>query len=326
MIVRLDLQRKSPNFHVLWYFYLTTSHGIPSSKSQVWHGCLHGQTFWGEARDLCWKLGRAIIQHVKKRVWQWKARPNSQHKSRIIFLQKIITNVNHTWMLGLANMSWTWNLGPHVNMPLVSHRIKYVTWKWRDNIDGKQSGSQVCILGLGVLKLPQVPPAWVPPPLLNATWRVPMCVVTIGSLTNPPHQLVRGLWCPCTPVNPSIEKVKNANSTLHINLFSSMSSLFGSTNNIKKSPNSSNGLDRIELSFTLWETCFTRIFFHPQSTSLPFMICAIRSTLQLGCIFTHANHHLGSKPYHVHVSLFILPVNNHNNQILHVFCYCDNKL
>ena len=29
-----------------WKLGLTTSHGVPSLKSQVWHGCLHGDTFW----------------------------------------------------------------------------------------------------------------------------------------------------------------------------------------------------------------------------------------------------------------------------------------
>ena len=29
-----------------WKLGLTTLHGVPSSKSPVWHGCLHGNTFW----------------------------------------------------------------------------------------------------------------------------------------------------------------------------------------------------------------------------------------------------------------------------------------
>ena len=40
---------------------LTTSHGVSSHESQVWHGCLPDNIFWrgGEARDLCWELGLA---------------------------------------------------------------------------------------------------------------------------------------------------------------------------------------------------------------------------------------------------------------------------
>ena len=29
-----------------WKLGLTASHGFPSPKSRLWHGCLHGNTFW----------------------------------------------------------------------------------------------------------------------------------------------------------------------------------------------------------------------------------------------------------------------------------------
>ena len=35
-----------------WKLGLTTSHGIPSSKSQVWHGCLHANIFWRRGKKL----------------------------------------------------------------------------------------------------------------------------------------------------------------------------------------------------------------------------------------------------------------------------------
>ena len=51
-----------------WKLGLTTSHGSQVLSPQVWHGCLHGNTFWR------WGLGLVLRVWVKQ-----KPRPNLQH-------------------------------------------------------------------------------------------------------------------------------------------------------------------------------------------------------------------------------------------------------
>ena len=43
---------------IAWKLELPTLDGVPSLKSQVWHGCLHGNTFRGVDWDLYWDLGQ----------------------------------------------------------------------------------------------------------------------------------------------------------------------------------------------------------------------------------------------------------------------------
>ena len=91
---------------------ITASWRVPSHESQVWHGCLHGNTFGSEAWDLYPEVGRA------------KAKPNCQHKLHNWFCIKqsrnecdepyfncfmTLKNWNFASMLGLANVSGTWD-------------------------------------------------------------------------------------------------------------------------------------------------------------------------------------------------------------------------
>ena len=43
-----------------WKLELTISHGVLRFKSQVWHGCLHGNTFWR------WGLGLVLRVRLSK--------------------------------------------------------------------------------------------------------------------------------------------------------------------------------------------------------------------------------------------------------------------
>ena len=40
---------------------LTTSHGVSSLKSQVWHGCLHGNMFWRWGEGLVLRVGSSLM-------------------------------------------------------------------------------------------------------------------------------------------------------------------------------------------------------------------------------------------------------------------------
>ena len=42
-----------------WDLPLHTESQVPSPRSQVWRGCLHGNTFWKWGLDLCCELGQA---------------------------------------------------------------------------------------------------------------------------------------------------------------------------------------------------------------------------------------------------------------------------
>ena len=45
-----------------WMLGLTTSHGVLSPKSQVWHGCLHDDTYWR------WGLGFVLRVGLSKKL------------------------------------------------------------------------------------------------------------------------------------------------------------------------------------------------------------------------------------------------------------------
>ena len=60
-----------------WKLGLTTSHGIPSLKPQVWHNCLHGNTLWRWGLGLVWRVGSSK-----------KLDLTFQHKSRECFCTK----------------------------------------------------------------------------------------------------------------------------------------------------------------------------------------------------------------------------------------------
>ena len=63
-----------------WKLRLITLHKVPSPKSQVWHGCLHGNNIFLEVR-----VGTSVESWVKQEI-----RPNSQHKFR-----NVCAYINH---------------------------------------------------------------------------------------------------------------------------------------------------------------------------------------------------------------------------------------
>ena len=109
-----------------WKLGFTTSHWSPSPNPQVWHGCLHGNTFWSEAWNKCGDLRQAYFLNIIYPIL---------HASPEIFLHKIIKIVQwwmyklylngllrlKSWdfdsMLGFANMSANWDLEPHMERP-----------------------------------------------------------------------------------------------------------------------------------------------------------------------------------------------------------------
>ena len=82
---------------------LTTSHaGVPSPKSQLWHGCLHGNTF--RRRGLTLVLRSSWVKQ--------KARPNSQHKSleysctKWTKIQLLWSIINHALIVSWSLKVW----------------------------------------------------------------------------------------------------------------------------------------------------------------------------------------------------------------------------
>jgi hypothetical protein len=46
-----------------WKLGLATSHGVPSFKSQVWHGCIHGNNVWRRGLGLILRVGSSQKLH-----------------------------------------------------------------------------------------------------------------------------------------------------------------------------------------------------------------------------------------------------------------------
>jgi hypothetical protein len=96
-------------------------HFTPCPKSQVWHACLHGNTFGGETWDLCWGLHPTIATQVL-RFFTW----NNQD---LTFM-----NVNHGVMVSWSSKvgtywhEWNLELGILCKLALTYHAIDYVSW------------------------------------------------------------------------------------------------------------------------------------------------------------------------------------------------------
>jgi hypothetical protein len=112
-----------------WKLGLTTSLGVLSPKSQVWHGCPHANTFW--------RWGSGLVLGVGPRK---KLDPTLKHKHHESYLHKVIKIqlfmiINHIFRISWGSkigtlppcwdlVTWvglgTWDLGPLVNCPLHS--------------------------------------------------------------------------------------------------------------------------------------------------------------------------------------------------------------
>ena len=105
-----------------WKLELTISHGVSSPNSRVWHGCLHGHTFWRQAFGLVFK-----VRSSKKMDPTLNTSPtntfvsNNQHPTSMT--STLLLRFLEAQKLGLCLHVGTCNLGwdsrSHVNRLLI---------------------------------------------------------------------------------------------------------------------------------------------------------------------------------------------------------------